>query len=269
MPDVIIIGAGVAGLAAAARLQNEGLSTLLLEARDRIGGRILTVWPDHAEQPLDLGAEFIHGRAPSIFDHVQAAGLQTVECVDHRFLRERNGLKALENFWETIEQVDHQIDPQRPTTYESFLATAQASPCAKRLARSFVEGFNAAHANIISAPAITVADQAAEEIEGDRAFRIVGGYHALVTAMAKKLPPDSIRTGAIVSAVQWREGRVEIMTDGPTGPERHTALRVIITVPGCWSGSSELRRARLAESPSCRRCWKRWPHCSISNPARW
>ncbi|PYX26394.1 MAG: putrescine oxidase, partial [Acidobacteria bacterium] len=42
VPDVIVIGAGMAGLAATARLGRSGLSVLILEARDRIGGRVLT-----------------------------------------------------------------------------------------------------------------------------------------------------------------------------------------------------------------------------------
>lgn len=57
---VIVIGAGLAGLAAAQRLKQAGCKVTVLEARDRIGGRIHTSakWP---ELPLDLGATWIHG----------------------------------------------------------------------------------------------------------------------------------------------------------------------------------------------------------------
>lgn len=60
MLDGIVIGAGAAGLAAARLLHDEGRSVLIIEARDRIGGRI---WTDHrfAGFPVELGAEFIHG----------------------------------------------------------------------------------------------------------------------------------------------------------------------------------------------------------------
>jgi monoamine oxidase len=56
---VIVIGAGVSGLAAARRLADEGVNVIVLEGRDRIGGR---VWTDHSiGTPLDLGASWIHG----------------------------------------------------------------------------------------------------------------------------------------------------------------------------------------------------------------
>jgi monoamine oxidase len=58
--DVVVIGAGVAGLAAARRLRREGASVVILEARNRIGGR---VWTDVSMSgvPLDLGASWIQG----------------------------------------------------------------------------------------------------------------------------------------------------------------------------------------------------------------
>ena len=57
---VLVIGAGLAGLAAARQLSEQGFDVRVIEARDRIGGRIWTStrWPD---VPLDLGASWIHG----------------------------------------------------------------------------------------------------------------------------------------------------------------------------------------------------------------
>ena len=57
--DVIVIGAGISGIAAAQQLQHEGVSVLVIEARDRIGGRI---WTDYSKaKPYELGAGWIHG----------------------------------------------------------------------------------------------------------------------------------------------------------------------------------------------------------------
>src|SRR5215472_14398219 len=83
--DVLVIGAGAAGLAAARTLSEQGLSLAILEARDRIGGRIHTIRPPGSSLPVELGAEFVHGRPPQIFEIARAAGLT---------LYERGG-----NFW--------------------------------------------------------------------------------------------------------------------------------------------------------------------------
>ena len=58
--DAVIIGAGMAGLAAAQTLRKAGKRVLILEARERIGGRTFTsrAWSD---APMDLGASWIHG----------------------------------------------------------------------------------------------------------------------------------------------------------------------------------------------------------------
>ena len=58
--DVLVIGGGVAGLAAAGELGRKGFSVTLLEARDRLGGRVWTLRPRGWPVPVELGAEFVH-----------------------------------------------------------------------------------------------------------------------------------------------------------------------------------------------------------------
>ena len=55
---VVVVGAGIAGLAAASSLRRAGVETVILEARSRIGGRLHTV--DLAGTPVDLGGSWIH-----------------------------------------------------------------------------------------------------------------------------------------------------------------------------------------------------------------
>jgi monoamine oxidase len=64
--DVVILGAGVAGLAAASELASAGVPVTVLEARNRVGGRIYTLHPADIEFPVELGAEFVHGRPPEL-----------------------------------------------------------------------------------------------------------------------------------------------------------------------------------------------------------
>ncbi|HEX5830512.1 MAG TPA: FAD-dependent oxidoreductase [Gemmatimonadaceae bacterium] len=75
--DVAIVGAGVAGLACARALAvaRRGLRVLLLEARERIGGRVLTVRAPGCALPLELGAEFVHGAPADVLGVTERGGL--------------------------------------------------------------------------------------------------------------------------------------------------------------------------------------------------
>ena len=76
--DVIIIGAGAAGLAAGRKLHDAGKKILIIEARDRIGGRIHTSYDFVDGMPVELGAEFIHGEHAATHELVKQAGLHTI-----------------------------------------------------------------------------------------------------------------------------------------------------------------------------------------------
>ena len=77
--EVVVIGAGVAGLACAQALCEAGLRVTILEARSRVGGRIWTVHPSLTNAPVELGAEFIHGLPREVWQIVERADLQTHE----------------------------------------------------------------------------------------------------------------------------------------------------------------------------------------------
>src|SRR4051812_48094237 len=60
--DVIIVGAGAAGLIAAWELVQVGKKVAIIEARDRVGGRAHTIIDADFDLPVELGAEFVHGK---------------------------------------------------------------------------------------------------------------------------------------------------------------------------------------------------------------
>src|SRR5271163_3554546 len=75
--EVVVIGAGMAGLTAARALAEAGLKVLVVEAQDRIGGRILT--RHIGDEAIELGAEFIHGRPPELWALIDEVGIETYE----------------------------------------------------------------------------------------------------------------------------------------------------------------------------------------------
>ena len=77
--DVLVIGAGVAGLTAARELTRRGLSVTVVEARDRTGGRVHTV-RDFADHPVEGGAEFVHTADAETWPEIRAAGLDVRRC---------------------------------------------------------------------------------------------------------------------------------------------------------------------------------------------
>jgi monoamine oxidase len=79
MADVIVIGAGMAGVTAARELVRAGISVSVVEGRDRIGGRIYSV-RDFCGAPVEAGAEFIHGVDAETWPDVRAAGLAVRPC---------------------------------------------------------------------------------------------------------------------------------------------------------------------------------------------
>ncbi len=87
---IIIIGAGAAGLMAARELSAAGYPVLLLEGAERTGGRIYTIEAQGFEQPIEMGAEFMHGRLPLTIGLLEEAGI-SYEKTSGRMIQMRKG----------------------------------------------------------------------------------------------------------------------------------------------------------------------------------
>src|SRR6188472_547363 len=94
---VMILGAGAAGLAAARRLEAERIPYVLIEARDRSGGRVLTLGGD---PPVELGAEFVHGRPEGLWQLIKDTGAHTHPLGETHLLWHDGVLTRVEGFWE-------------------------------------------------------------------------------------------------------------------------------------------------------------------------
>jgi len=232
--DVIVIGAGVAGLAAARDLSAAGKRICVVEARERIGGRIFTIRDKREPLPIELGAEFIHGEAEETFAIVKAAALLAYELPDNHWWSRRGRWTPMNDFWEQMQRVRSRIGDGPDRSFADFLKSQRSlPPRLKELALAFVEGYHAAHAERISARALQMSDKE-QDPKTRKQFRIGSGYDTLTAWLHAGLDPDrcELRLGTIVTEVEWKKGRVSVRT--ARGDEL-TADAAIITIPiGVW-----------------------------------
>ena len=96
--DVVIIGAGAAGLAAARQLDEHGIDFVVVEARDRVGGRVFTHRDTATPIPIELGAEFIHGSATEVDQVLTNASIASVDISGRRWQTAGEQFRPLDDF---------------------------------------------------------------------------------------------------------------------------------------------------------------------------
>ena len=236
-PDVIIVGAGVAGLAAARRLAEAGVTTVVLEARDRIGGRVHTIRDARTPLPIELGAEFVHGSAPEVVAIARENKLVICDIHGDRWRARGRKLEPFddEEFWSEIGKVMGRLDPKRTPdrSFQEFLDSKPGGPSLARqrtLAREYVQAFHAADMARVSERAL--ADGGAPEDEEEkRQGRILDGYDRVPAALAAPVL-GNVRLSAVVHEIAWEPGAVEVQYSQAEGGTLTVAARAaIITVP--------------------------------------
>ncbi len=231
MADVIVVGAGVAGLAAAVALTRASVDVLVIEARAHVGGRILT---KHAAggAAVELGAEFVHGQAEAVRRHADAARLLLEDSHGSHWWKRGRALEPIPHFGDQLERVmktaSRSVRQGRDRSFADSAERTHTAPRPRALAESFVEGFDAAPGNDISMRALTAGSGGA-----DTMARVLGGYGRLVDYLASRLPPGTLRLASIVEHVRWTPGdvRVTVRRALEASPLRLRARRLVTTLP--------------------------------------
>jgi len=224
--DLIVIGAGAAGLAAASDLRRAGLRLLCLEARDRIGGRIHTFHHPRSPLPIELGAEFVHGRPREIFEVVRDAGLRAVGTAGRMIHVIGGEVAGYPEGGAILEDLKESASPDRDESFLDFLNRSPYDDEQKQAATGFVEGFNAARKEEVSVASLAQDMHASDEIDGDCSFRILEGYDAVARALAGA--ETDVKLNSIVESIAWQPQDCEVRL---LSGEIHHASRVLITVP--------------------------------------
>jgi polyamine oxidase len=239
---VVVVGAGIAGLTVASALAQAGVECVVLEARDRVGGRLHTV--DLAGSPVDLGGSWIHmpiGNPMSAFARQTGVScrpanpvpeLAGFDCTEGRRLSAAEVAASLslqyEAFPDAVGSLRAELGPQASAAegIEAFVTRAGLAPGPARRARQ------ALHAIIEAESADLARRQSLRwmwneiEYDGDYFGDVPdGGYRRLVDAMASGV---DVRLGVDVAGVALSpEGVAVRAADGRAEDGSH----VVVTVP--------------------------------------
>jgi monoamine oxidase len=233
--DVVVIGAGAAGLAAAAELARAKASTLVVEARERAGGRCRSIRIPGVPVPLELGAEFIHGDARATRAILHEAGSATVDAPRRPWIVHAGRLERRADYLPEIQsamKADRSLG-RRDMSFEDFLKRAlrpRVSEEACAYARMLVQGYDAADPERVSARAIV------EEWTSEGAntlARPFGGYGALIDHLFTIVTARGItlKLQTVVERVHWKRDRVAIEGQSQGVPFAVTSRRALITLP--------------------------------------
>lgn len=233
--DIIVIGAGIAGLAAAQKLRYSGHKVLVLEARDRSGGRIQT--EEHQQEFYDLGASWIHGIENNpIWNIVQEHGIETIVFNYHEaaFYKHTGEMldkteqslldDALAYLFEKFEKL--------PSTHtylnaeEALLEWLDSPKFHDQLKPVLLDFFKC----IAEDPCACSLDQLSAnfmQLEGSGSGDEVifpKGYGQLIRVLSKNIRID---LNQVVKAIDYQKELIEITTQN----RKYSCQKVIVTVP--------------------------------------
>lgn len=212
--DILIIGAGAAGLMAARKLAHAGKRVGILEARHRAGGRIYTFSDGGFTAPTEGGAEFLHGDVALSQSLLQEAGILCHDTAGSNYEVNQGRLEEQQGFFDELPlllEKLHSLEQDVPLA--EFLA--QQFPGEQHLplrdmATRFAEGYDAADARRASAIALR------EEWSGNGAEdspRPEGGYSRLIESLVEKVQQagGTLHLATVVEEVQWQAGQVKVL----------------------------------------------------------
>jgi monoamine oxidase len=222
----------MAGLTAARALLEKGMQVTLLEARERVGGRIRTIRSEG--EVIELGAEFVHGKPPELWQLIAEASEETYE-VEGEFVSYDDGQlarsDAQESSLEVMEGLEGWSKPD--ITFAEYVGQSSLSEEQARQAIGYVEGFNAADHRVIGVGSLARQQEAEDAIDGDHGFRLKKGYDRLAGFLAEKITATGgdIILNTVVEKVEWIDQHVRVLARRDGVAEIFEAKQAVIALP--------------------------------------
>jgi monoamine oxidase len=227
--DILVIGAGAAGLMAAWELAQTGKRTAVIEAKDHVGGRAHTIHDNNFQLPVELGAEFVHGDLELTKMLLDKAGVEQYEVQGEFWQNDNGSLDEQKDFIEDFSALNKKFKEVREDIsvaefMDRFLEGEEFHETCFSL-KNYVEGYYAANTQKASIFSLR------EELTNsdDEQYRIEGGYIKLIDYLFQQCKHKGVQffLSQPVTEVQWKSNNVTVITV----QNRFTAKAALITVP--------------------------------------
>jgi len=230
MSHIIIIGSGASGLMSARMLAEKNHKVTVLEARDRIGGRIHKL-NEKFSHPVEAGAEFIHGDQSLTLALLHEANGEAMKLKGNYYTLNKGELERgdfMDDQWDELTNALKTLSAD--TDMASFLDKHFKGDTYQDLrnrVQRFAEGFDTADIHRVSALALR---EEWSETDEDHQFHIRDGYSSLMQYLAEKVKSagGTIMLSSPVHEIEWRKGHVKVTTDSGGSIEGD---KVVVTVP--------------------------------------
>lgn len=265
--DVAIVGAGLAGLAAAHTLQNEGINVLVLEARDRVGGRVLNITLKDGT-PIEIGGQWAGHDHTELKNLAASVGVNVFDghlSGDHLFWNGREALRfrdghyplsdeeatALDDGIAKLESIAKTLNPASPwtapnahdldrITFDEWLRLEINHPVSRELLRAMVESLTATppyeYSVLHAAFMLAMADGLDNLFKPELALkeRFVGGSQRITQKVAEALG-ERVKLNAAVKSIRASVSGMMLETKNLSVK----AKRVVVAVPPTLAATIE------------------------------